>query len=140
VVLVLVAAWDVIGLMFGDRLYASPSYDLLRSMAQQVQVAGFVPGMRIYGAGLAVIGAVLTWTLLRQKVSGEVSWRLRLALSGLAAWWASWCVGIALSFFANGEVHAWGALGKLLGIAAVAVIAARVPPPSAEHDQRMTGG
>lgn len=131
IILLFVAGWDVCGLLVGDGLYLSPSYDVLREVAALISVAGYVPGMRLYGAGLAVIGAALTYGLLAQRRrAGSMSRMLSFTLSCLAAWWVVWCSGIALAFLENGQVHAWGSLGKLLGISAIAIIAARVPPPA----------
>lgn len=136
-VLLFVAAWDVIGLLCGDALYLSPSYDVLRQAAGVFSFAGHTPGMRLYGAGLAVIGAGLTYALLLQRRrNGSMSSVLSFALSGLAAWWVAWCFGITMAFIRTGEVYAWGSLGKLLGISAIAVLAARVPPPAAARVTR----
>jgi hypothetical protein len=129
-VLIFVAGWDVVGLMFGDALYLSPSYDVLREIASAFSFAGHTPGMRLYGFGLAVIGACLTYAFLAQRRrNGSVSRLLSFTLSSLASWWVAWCFGIVLAFLDTDQVHAWGSLGKLLGISAIAVLAARVPPP-----------
>lgn len=125
-----VAAWDVVGLAVGDRLYASPGYDALRGFAQVFHIGVFAPGMRLYAVGLVVLVVPLTYALLaQQRRNGTTSRLLSFTLSGLAGWWAAWCVGIAMSYLEHGQVYAWGGLGKLLGVSAVAILAARVPPP-----------
>jgi hypothetical protein len=135
IVLIFVAAWDVLGLMFGDALYLSPSYDVLREIADAFSFAGRTPGMRLYGFGLAIIGAFLTYAFLAQRRrNGSMSRMLSFTLSSLAAWWVAWCFGIVLAFLDSQQVHAWGSLGKLLGISAIAVLAARVPPCQAGGD------
>lgn len=130
VVLVLVAVWDTVGLMFGDVFYQSRSYDVLREFAEMFSFAGHTPGMRIYAYGLAALVVPLTWALLTQRRrNGRTSRMLAFTLSGLAGWWAAWLAAIALTYIEQGTVYAWGSLGKLAGISAVAIIAARVPPP-----------
>lgn len=135
IVLLFVAAWDVIGLAFGDSLYLSPSYDVLREVAGSFSFAGHTPGMRFYALGLAIISAALTYAMLAQRRRrGAMTRLLSFALSGLAAWWVAWCLGIAMAFIRAEQVNAWGGLGKLLGISAIAVLAARVPPPIPTSD------
>jgi hypothetical protein len=129
-VLLFVAAWDTIGLLVGDRFYASPSYDVLRDIGTGVSFLGWSPGIRLYGILLLVAATVLTWLLLAQRRrDGSLSRLLSFALSSLAAYWVTWCAGITASFLYHGQIYAWGSLGKLLGVAAIAVIAAKVPPP-----------
>lgn len=141
IILLCVAAWDVCGLTLGDAVYQSRSYDVLRSIAGSFSFAGYTPGMRLYAIGLGIIGACLTYALLAQRRrNGSMSRLLSFALSSLAAWWVCWCAGIALAFARSGEVYAWGSLGKLLGIAAIAVVAARVPPPPSPQPSPPTGG
>lgn len=140
-VLLFVAAWDMIGLLVGDRFYSSPSYDVLRDIGSAVELAGWSPGIRLYGITLMVAGAVLTWAMLaNRRRNGTVSRLLSFALSSLASYWVMWCVGIGVSFFQNGQIYAWGSLGKLLGVAAIAVLAARVPPPQHDPPTRPAGG
>ncbi len=141
VILLCVAAWDVCGLMFGDMVYQSASYNVLRGIADTVEIGGHSPGMRLYGVGLAIIGACLTYALLAQRRrDGTTSRILSFTLSCLAAWWVAWCFGIAMAYIKSGEVYAWGGLGKLIGISAIAVIAARVPPPALRSATASTGG
>lgn len=130
VVLVAVALWDTIGLMFGDLFYRSRSYDVLRDFAELFTFGGHVPGMRIYAYGLAALLVPLVYALLTQRRrNGRTSRLLAITLSGLAGWWAAWLAAIALAYVEQGTVYAWGSLGKLAGISAVAILAARVPPP-----------
>jgi hypothetical protein len=139
-ILLLMSIWDTVGLLFGgNSFYGSPSYSVLRDIGNQVRLGGDPLGVRVYGITLMVISGVVAWALLAQRHhDGRVSKALRLALSALAAYWVAWCFGVLMSFVTSGEVHAWGAIGKLAGIAAIAVLAARVPPPRAAP-RRTTG-
>lgn len=132
-VLLFMSGWDTIGLLLGERVYASPSYDVLRDAVAGVTFAGVTLGLRVYGITLLIITGVVTWALLAQRYQhGRMSRSLRLGLSCLAAYWVSWCFGIVMTYLLHAQVYAWGAIGKLVGIAAIAVLAARVPPPHAQ--------
>jgi hypothetical protein len=139
--LLFMSAWDTVGLLIGERMYASPGYDLLRDLADDVSVAGITLGVRVYGLLLLAITGLVTWALLAHRYrNGRMSKPLRLGLSALAAYWVSWCAGLALTFVAHGQIYAWGAIGKLVGIAAIAVLAARVPPPTPAAAESTTTG
>lgn len=133
--LLFVTAWDTLGLLIGERFYASPSYEVLRDVADLVTIGGHTLGMRLYGVLLGAIGAGVTWALMAQRRrDGRTSRLLSLGLSMLAAWWVMWTFGIVAAFIANGEIYAWGGIGKLLAISRLAIIVARVPPPLAVHE------
>ncbi|MGK5677529.1 hypothetical protein [Actinoplanes sp. URMC 104] len=130
------SGWDTIGLLFGERVYMSPSYDVLREVASGFKIGGFSIGIRVYGGILLVITSVVAWALLHQRYrDGRMTRRLRLGLSALAGYWVAWCFGVVMTFVVNAQVYSWGAIGKLVGIAAIAVLAARVPPPKATTQQ-----
>jgi hypothetical protein len=139
-VLIFMSGWDTIGLLVGERMYTGPSYDLLREFTDEVSVAGITLGVRVYGLLLLAITGLVTWALLAHRYRhGRMSGPLRLGLSALAAYWVSWCAGLTLTFIAHGQIYAWGAIGKLVGIAAIAVLAARVPPPTPAPDSSTLG-
>jgi len=138
-VLIFMAAWDTAGLLVGgDNFYISPSYDFLRDLVDDITVGGLTLGVRVYGITLLVITAAVTWSLLASRYrDGRVSMSLRLGLSCMAAYWVAWCFGVCMTFVLHGQIYAWGSIGKLVGTAAITVLAARVPPPRAER--RTTG-
>jgi hypothetical protein len=138
-VLIFMAAWDTIGLLGGgEAVYASPSYDVIRTLTKDISVGGHTVGVRAYGMTLLVITGVVAWTLLASRYhDGRVSKSLRLGLSALAAYWVAWCFGVCMTFVLHGQIYAWGSVSKLVGTAAIAVLAARVPPPVA--DRKNTG-
>ncbi|WP_092550861.1 hypothetical protein [Actinoplanes derwentensis] len=139
-VLLFMSGWDTVGLLIGEQMFAGPSYDLLRDLVDEVTVAGITLGVRVYGLLLLAITGLVTWALLAHRYRhGSMSRPLRLGLSALAAYWVSWCAGLAMTFIAHGQIYAWGAIGKLVGIAAIAVLAARVPPPEPAVDSTTTG-
>lgn len=139
-VLLFMACWDTAGLLVGgEGFYTSPSYEVLRDVAGDVSVGGMTLGFRVYGVALLLITGVVAWTLLAQRHrGGTVSKSLRFGLSCMAAYWVAWCFGVCMAFVVHGEIYAWGSIGKLVGTAAIAVLAARVPPPKADT-RRPTG-
>lgn len=116
--LLVVAAWDVLGLLVGDTVYRSPSYDVLRLP---------VGGIRPWGAALALLclGVVVE---LRLFTLGGPGQRLRWALAGLSVWWLVWAAGIALSWAYHQQIYAWGALPKLILLSVLAMACARAVP------------
>lgn len=128
-----IAAWDAIGLLGGDRFYASPSYDWLRAVAPPWL------GMRAYALLVAPLFLGLALSLYRWERRGRGTRALAWMLSSAAAWWVCWTIGIGLSFAGSGQIYAWGSLGKLIGVAAIAYVTARVPPPADRPPRRGEG-
>lgn len=126
-VLLLMACWDTVALLTGATSFTlRPGHDVLRDAVALRSIVG--------GLVLLAISATAAGALMAQRHrGGRVSHVLRLGLSCLAAYWVTWCFGVCLAFVAYGESHAWGAVGRLVGTAAIAVLAARVPPPTAAH-------
>lgn len=116
--LLAVAAWDVLGLLIGDGVYQSPSYDVLRSP---------VGGMRSWGVALALlcVGALVELRLFTAGGSGR---RLRWVLAGLSVWWLVWAAGIVLAWVYHRQIYAWGALPKLVLLSVLAMACARAVP------------
>lgn len=126
--LTLVAGWDAIGLLIGDAVYASPSFDVLRALTPW--------GMRAYGPGLLVLLGLTVYALGRHSggngLRGYVL--LRVCLAVLAAWYCLWAVGIVGAWWVHWSILAWGAPGKLAAISVVLLILARTTPT--EHVSR----
>lgn len=116
--IVMVGAWDVIGLLVGgDAAYKSPSYDVLRLAPW---------GMRTYGVILAVLVVFAAYGYGLHRSGRTVP--LRFALAALTCWYVFWLVAIAGTWFVRSEIVAWGAIGKLGFIAFVALTLARTTP------------
>ncbi len=116
--LALVGAWDAIWLLAASDIgYQSQSYDVLRLAPW---------GMRSYGPPLAVLVAVAVYAFGRHRY-GDYR-LLRVSLSLLAAWYVGWLLAITGTWFINGEIQAWGAVGKLLFTATIALALARTTP------------
>ncbi len=116
--LALVGAWDAVGLLAASEVgYASPSYDVLRLAPW---------GMRSYGPPLAVLVAVATYAFGRHRF-GDFQ-LLRVSLTLLACWYLFWLLCITGTWVVNGQIQAWGAVGKLLFTASVAFVLARTTP------------
>lgn len=117
----LAPAWDALGLLVGDSVYVSPSYDVLRHLTPW--------GMRAYGPTLTLLVALTVYAYGRH--SGDDGVRgyrlLRSCLSMLAAWYALWTVGIVGAFWTHGQILTWD-VGKLLLVAVFFVILARTTP------------
>lgn len=114
-----VTGWDAAGLLVGgDHAYASHSYDALRSM---------VPSMRVYGLLFAVLCLGTVYALGRQAASRHER-LMRACLCGIFGVYVLWAAGIVSSWTLLGAPMAWGAISKLLAIAALSAIAARATP------------
>lgn len=126
--LTLVAGWDAVGLLIGDAVYASPSYDVLRALTPW--------GMRAYGPALMALLGLTVYALGRYSAGTGLRgyMLLRVCLSALAAWYWLWAAGIIGAWWVHGSILAWGAPGKLAAISVVLLILARTTPT--EHVNR----
>lgn len=121
-ILTFFAGWDAVGLLIGDVVYASPSFDVLRHLTPW--------GMRVYGPALLALTALTLYALGRYNGGdGLHGYKLlRICLSLLAAWYVLWAVGQLGAWWLHWQILAWGGPGKLFGIAVVLLILARKTP------------
>jgi hypothetical protein len=126
-VLALAGAWDAAGLLVGgDAVYTSHSYDLLRRLTPW--------GMRVYGPALAVLVVAAVYAFGRhagRHTTARSYVLLRGSLAALAGWYTLWAVGICGGWWLNGQIVAWGSVGKLLLTSTLCIILARTTPTSA---------
>lgn len=119
--LILAPAWDAAGLLVGDMVYGSPSYDVLRSLTPW--------GMRGYGPALALLAGLTLFALGRHSAGGGLRGYklLRTCLSLLAAWYALWATGLVGAWWVHWEILSWG-VGKVGLVSVIFMILARRTP------------
>jgi len=111
-----VAGWDAAGLLIGDSVYRSHSYDVLR---------GLPPGgMRGWGVALAALFIVLAASLWWHTYTGRTG-PVRWALTGLTVWWAAWTAGLLSAWLIHRTIYAWSLPPKVATCAVLAYLAAR---------------
>lgn len=105
-------------LLYGDRAYVGPTYDILK------EVPG---GMRAYGVALALLFVMVVYGFGQQQLgAGQV---LRVALALAAAWYIGWIIAIATTYVLQQQLYSWSALVANAFIAAVTNLVARHVPP-----------
>lgn len=121
--IVLVVGWDAVSLtFFPDVGFTSSSYTLLRSVSPW--------GMFGYGPPLMTLFVVALYAYGRHHGgTGRSYVLLRLTLGAIAVWYTGWTAGIVGSWFLVGQISSLG-VGKLLFIAVVCVVLARLTPTS----------
>lgn len=117
--LLALSGWELTGLaVFGDRVYASPAYDLTR------QIPG---GMRTYGIALAGLLLYIVYGYGQHRAGRGR--RLRLGLALLAGWHVGWFAVLATTYVLTWQPPSWRALGTGAFTAFMAVLVARATPP-----------
>lgn len=119
--LALAPGWDALGLLVGDTVYGSPSYDVLRHMTPW--------GMRAYGPALVVLTVTTVYAYGRYSAGdGLRGYKLlRVCLSLLAAWYVLWTIGLVGSWVVHHQILSWG-VGKVALPAVTLFILARRTP------------
>jgi hypothetical protein len=120
--IVLVVGWDGVSLtFFSDVGYTSDAYSLLRLAPW---------GMATYGPPLLVLFLTSGYAYSRHRGgTGRTYVLLRLCLSVVAVWYTAWTAGIVGAWIVNGRISSLG-IGKLLFLAVVCIVLARLTPTS----------
>lgn len=121
--LILVVGWDAVSLTFFPEVgYRSSAYELLRHVSPW--------GMAGYGPPLLILFLLAVYAYGRHRGGRGRSYiLLRLTLSAVAVWYTGWTAGIIGSWFLVGEISSLG-IGKLLFVAVVCIVLARLTPTS----------
>jgi hypothetical protein len=121
--IVLVVGWDGVSLtFFPDVGYRSSAYTLLRHVNPW--------GMAGYGPPLLALALLALYAYGRHRGGAGRSYiLLRVTLSTVAVWYTGWTAGIVGSWLLVGQISSLG-VGKLLFIAVVCVVLARLTPTS----------
>ncbi len=122
--LVLVVGWDGVSLtFFADVGFNSGAYTLLRDVGPW--------GMATYGPPLLTLFLVSLYAYGRHRGgTGRSYVLLRVCLGLVACWYTGWTFGIVGSWFLVDRISSLG-VGKLLFIAVVCIVLARLTPTSA---------
>lgn len=121
--LVIFSTVDAVGLLIGDQVYGSRSYDVLRT---------YPGGIRTLG--LLLIGVVL---LLVHGLGRGGAWA-RAGLLSLLCWYLVWTGGLIAAWMVAGQVLAWRAAVLNALVATVIVLCVARAPRGEVH--RVTSG
>lgn len=125
--LVLVVGWDGATLTMFPSAYSSDAYALLRLAPW---------GMATYGPPLLALFLVTGYAYSRHRGgTGRTYIVLRICLGTVAVWYAGWTAAIVGAWITTGRVSSLG-VGKLLFIAVVCVVLARLTPTSLPPGKR----
>lgn len=121
--IVLVVGWDAVALTFFPEVgFTSDSYTLLRAVNPW--------GMFGYGPPLLTLFIVSLYAYGRHRGGAGRSYiLLRGVLAAVAVWYTGWTFGIIGSWLLNDRISSLG-VGKLLFIAVVCIVLARLTPTS----------
>lgn len=119
--IVLVVGWDGITLTLFPEAFTSDSYALLRRAPW---------GMATYGPPLLTLFLITGYAYSRHRGGTGASYvLLRLCLGVVAVWYTAWTAAIVGAWITTGRISSLG-VGKLLFLAVVCVVLARLTPTS----------